>query len=238
MIFGDSINIFYILWGVQLIEKEIRILIVDDHQILREGLKALLAKEPDMEVVAEAEDGRDALRLARELKPHVVILDITLPGLNGIEVTRQILAEDSEAKVVALSIHTEKTYVSEMLSAGAKAYLPKGTAFAELSKAVHAVVEGQIYLAPSVTGTLVKDYLCKISEGSNRPVSHKLSSREREVLQLLTEGMSAKDIADFLHISRKTVESHRRRIMDKLGIQNIAQLTKFAIREGLTTLNS
>ena len=223
---------------MQLSEEKIRILIVDDHQILREGLKALLAKEPDMEVVAEAEEGREALELARRLEPQVVILDITLPGLNGIELTRQILAENAEARVVALSIHTEQTYVSEMLSAGARAYLPKDTAFSELAKAVHAVVEGQVYLAPSVTGNLVKDYLYKISEGTSRPISHKLSPREREVLQLLAEGMSAKEIAAFLHISRKTVESHRRRIMDKLGIQNIAQLTKFAIREGLTTLNS
>ena len=223
---------------MQLSEEKIRILIVDDHQILREGLKALLAKEPDMEVVAEAEEGREALELARRLEPQVVILDITLPGLNGIELTRQILAENAEARVVALSIHTEQTYVSEMLSAGARAYLPKDTAFSELAKAVHAVVEGQVYLAPSVTGNLVKDYLYKISEGTSRAISHKLSPREREVLQLLAEGMSAKEIAAFLHISRKTVESHRRRIMDKLGIQNIAQLTKFAIREGLTTLNS
>ncbi|MCL5036078.1 MAG: response regulator transcription factor [Chloroflexi bacterium] len=212
----------------------IRIILADDHEIIREGLKALLEKQHDMEVVGEAEDGRTTVRLTKELKPDVVIMDITMPDLNGIEATRKIMSEIPNVKVVALSVHSDKRFVMEMFKAGASGYLPKDCAFSELAVAVRAVVAGQSYLSPKVADIVIKDYVSNRTK-SEPSVFSMLTNREREVLQLLAEGNTTKEIASLLNISDKTVETHRRQVMNKLDIHNVAELTKYAIREGLTS---
>ena len=215
----------------------LRILLADDHRIMREGLRSLLEKQPDMEVIAEAENGRTTVRLSRELKPDVVVMDIAMPDLNGIEATRQIFAESPGVKVIALSMLSDTKFVREMLSAGASGYLLKDSAFEELDSALRTVTNNQTYLSPKIAGLVVKDYLGTIStkESSTSPI---LTNREREVTQLFAEGKTTKQIASRLYVSIKTVETHRKKIMDKLGISSIAELTKYAIREGLTSLDS
>jgi DNA-binding NarL/FixJ family response regulator len=213
----------------------IKVLIADDHQIIREGLHALLEKEPGIEVVGEAENGRTALRMARELIPDVIIMDVAMPDLNGIEATRQIVAEFSTVKVIALSMHDDRRFVLNMLRAGAKGYMLKDCAFNDLAKAIRVVVANKTYLSSEIADIVVRDYLSSApSEESS--AFHVLSSREREVLQLLAEGEGTNQIAEKLHISSKTVESYRSQIMAKLKIKNVAELTKYAIREGLTML--
>jgi len=215
----------------------IRILLADDHKITRQGLRSLLDKQQDMEVVAEAEDGRTAVRLVGELSPNVVIMDVTMPDLNGIEATRQIVGQSPDVKIIALSMHSDTLFVTEMLRSGASGYLLKDCAFEELSRAIHAVVAGKTYLSPSVSGVVVDDYLHRLSK-ADFSGSHVLTDREREVLQLLAEGKSTKRIALKLHISVKTVETHRRQMMNKLDIHTVAELTKYAIRKGLTSLET
>ena len=216
----------------------IRILLADDHKITRQGLRSLLDKEFDMEVVAEAEQGRTAVRLVRELLPDVVIMDVSMPDLNGMEATRQIVGEFSGVKVVALSMHSDTLFVSEMLKSGASGYLLKDCAFEELARAIRTVVAGRTYLSPSVSGVVVNDYLHRLSKADFSSGLEVLTDREREVLQLLAEGKSTKQIALKLHISVKTVETHRRQIMNKLDIHTVAELTKYAIRKGLTSLET
>lgn len=213
----------------------IRILLADDHKITREGLRSLLDKQPDMEVVAEAEEGRTAVRLARELLPDVVIMDVSMPDLNGIEAARQIVGRVPEVKVIALSMHSDGLFVTEMLKSGASGYVLKDCAFEELTWAIHAVVAGKTYLSPSVSGVVVDDYLHRLSKVDFSGTGA-LTGREREVLQLLAEGNSTKQIALKLHISAKTVETHRLQIMNRLDIHSVAELTKYAIRKGLTSL--
>jgi len=213
----------------------LRILLADDHKIVRDGLRNLLEKDPDIVVVGEAEDGREALQLARKLSPDVVIMDIAMPDLNGIEATRQILSEVRNVKVVALSMHSDKRYVSEMLKAGAAGYLLKDCAFEELITAIRTIVKGKIYLSPGIAGVVIDDYIRKGSN-TDSSVFTILSDREREVLQLMAEGRATKDVATHLNVSIKTVETHRTHIMTKLDIHSIAELTKYAIREGLTSL--
>jgi DNA-binding NarL/FixJ family response regulator len=212
-----------------------RILLADDHKIVRDGLKALIEKELGMEVVAEAESGRKALRLARKLKPDVVIMDVSMPDLNGIDATRQILAEVPRVKVVALSMHSQKQFVEGMLKAGVCGYLLKDGAFEELINAVNTVMHGRFYLSPDITGVVVGDYL-KFHRDHPNQNAKALTVREREVLQLIAEGQSVRNIAEKLHISVKTVETHRSHIMQKLDLHTVAELTKHAIREGLTAL--
>ncbi|MFZ5447248.1 MAG: response regulator [Thermodesulfobacteriota bacterium] len=214
----------------------ITILLVDDHKILRQGLRTLLAKEPDMEVVAEAEDGRDAVRLVRELSPKVVIMDVGMPDLNGIEATRQILQESPETKVVALSMHSDRRFVSNMLKAGASGYLLKDSAFEELATAIRMVMARKTYLSHEIAHVVVKDYVQGGSK-DDPSVFSVLSPREREVLQLMAEGKTNRQIAEILNVSLKTVETHRQQIMNKLEIHNIVELTKYAIREGLASLD-
>lgn len=210
------------------------ILIADDHRLLREGLRALLERD-GLQVVAEADNGRSAVRLAKELQPDLVITDIAMPDLNGVEATRQICAEAPRSKVLALSMHTESRFVLGILEAGASGYLLKDAAFEELSGAIKAVLKDQIYLSPAIAGAVVKQSLGRL--GSKlRPQQAKLSKREREVLQLIAEGKSTKEIAARLYVSVKTVETHRKQIMDRLGIYSVAELTKYAIREGVTFL--
>jgi DNA-binding NarL/FixJ family response regulator len=213
----------------------LKILLVDDHQIVRQGLRTLLEKEPDMEVAAEAEDGRAAVRLAREVSPQVVIMDVAMPDLNGIEATRQIVAECPGVKVIALSMHADRRFVSNMLKAGASGYLLKDSAFEELARAIRAVAADKVYLSPEVSDIVIRDYV----KGPQEEVSvySLLTPREREVLQLLAEGKATREIADRLHVSVKTVETHRQQIMTKLELRSVAELTKYAIREGLSSLD-
>jgi DNA-binding NarL/FixJ family response regulator len=215
----------------------IKILLADDHKITRQGLRSLLEKESDMEVVAEAEEGRTAVCLVRELSPDVVVMDVSMPDLNGMEATRQIVAELPNVKVIALSMHSDNLFVSEMLKSGASGYLLKDCAFEELARAIHVVVEGKTYLSPAISGVVVDDYLHHLARTESTS-SEVLTDREREVLQLIAEGNSTKQIALKLHISVKTVETHRRQIMSKLNIHTIAELTKYAIRQGLTFLET
>lgn len=215
----------------------IRILLADDHKITREGLRSLLEKEPDMEVVAEAEDGRTTVSLVRELQPDVVIMDVSMPDLNGMEAARQIGSEFGNVKIIALSMHSDSLFVTEMLKSGASGYLLKDCAFEELARAIRVVVADQTYLSPSISGVVVNGYLHRVSRVDiSGPQA--LTDREREVLQLVAEGKSTKEIALALHISVKTVETHRRQIMDKLDIHTVAELTKYAIRKGLTSLET
>ena len=210
----------------------IRIILADDHAIVRHGLSRSFRQETDIEVIGQAKDGLSTVELVRELSPDAVVMDITMPDLNGIEATRQILKVFPQVKVVALSMHSSNKYVREMFRAGASAYLLKDCPFEELVEAVRTVVSGKTYVSPSIGGMVVSDYISKPDgEGSAFSV---LSQREREVLQLLAEGKTTKQVGLSLHISPKTVEAHRLRMMNKLDIDNIAQLTKYAIQEGLT----
>jgi DNA-binding NarL/FixJ family response regulator len=209
----------------------IRILLVDDHKLFRQGLCALIEKQSDMEVVGEAEEGRKAVRLVQKLKPNVVIMDISMPDLGGVQATRQILKQSPNVKVVALSMYKDSQFVIEMLRSGASGYLLKDCAFEELARAIRTVTDNKTYLSPAISGDVVEDYLHRLKKAD---VPKVLSNRELEVLQLLTEGKSTKQIALKLHISAKTVETHRRQIMNKLDIHTIAELTRYAIRERLT----
>jgi len=204
---------------------------------MREGLKTLLLSEEDLEVVGEADDGRGAVALVLELRPDVVIMDVAMPGLNGIEATRQILRQVPRVRIIALSMHSDRRFVSEMLKAGAAGYLLKDGAFEELVRAIRAVLSGQTYLHPKIASIVIEHHVRRPA-GAAGSVWSVLTAREREVLQLLSEGKTSKVIAEELHISAKTVESHRRQITEKLGLRSVAQLTKYAIREGLTSLES
>ena len=214
---------------------KIKILLADDHKIIREGLRALIEKQSDMEVAAEAQDGLETVKLARKLSPDIVIMDIGMPGINGIDATRQIVAEDHNIKVIALSMHSDRRFVLQMLKAGASGYLLKDSAFEELVIAIHTIMKKQPYLSPKVTDVVVKEYLHNLGKNESTAFSI-LTAREREVLQLIAEGKSTKQIASILNISVKTIETHRQQVMEKVGVHSVAELTKYAIREGLTSL--
>jgi DNA-binding NarL/FixJ family response regulator len=211
----------------------IKVLIADDHQIVREGLRSMLEKEPGIKVVGEAEEGRTTLRLARELTPDIIIMDVAMPDLNGIEATRQIIAEFPTINIIALSMHDDRRFVLNMIKAGAKGYLLKDSAFKELAKAIRAVMANKTYLSSEIADIVVKDYLATATTDESS-VFTMLTPREREVLQLIAEGKTTNQTAEHLHISIKTVETHRTQIMAKLKVKGIAELTKYAIREGLT----
>jgi two-component system, NarL family, response regulator NreC len=215
----------------------LRIVLADDHQIVRDGLRVLLEQESGMEVVAEAEDGRTAVELARQEKPDVVVMDIAMPDLNGIEATRQIKAEMPNVKIIALSMHADKRFVAGMFQAGASGYLLKKGAFRELTQAIRDVVADNKYMSPKIASVVIEDYVQQLSE-KPAPGADVLTAREREVLQLLVEGKTAEQIAAHLHVSINTVGTHRHHIMDKLNIRSLPELTKYAIREGLTFLES
>jgi len=213
----------------------IRIIIADDHQIVRQGLRVLLEKEPDMQVVGEAEDGPSTVRMAKELAPHVILMDIKMPVLNGVEASRQILTDSPDVKIIALSMYPDQRFVTNMLRSGARGYVLKDCAFEELIQAIRMVVANKTYLCPSVTEVVVKDYV-NLNPSPNQNSFAVLTAREREVLRLLTEGRRTSQIAQLLEISVKTVDTHRQQIIHKLGIRSLAELTKYAIREGLTSL--
>jgi two-component system, NarL family, response regulator NreC len=214
--------------------RSIRILVADDHQIVREGLRKLLETEQDMEVVGEAEDGRAALELARKLIPDVVVMDVKMPKMTGIDASRQIHAESPGTKIIALSIYEDLRFVTNMFRAGAKGYLLKECAFEELAQAVRSVMANRTYLSPQVADNVLQDYISQ-SDGPKPSAYSALTSREREILKLLSEGKRSRQIANLLDISVKTADTHRLHIMRKLGLKNMVDLTKFAIREGLTT---
>jgi DNA-binding NarL/FixJ family response regulator len=210
----------------------IKIILADDHTILRQGLSRAFEQESDIKVIGEASDGHSAVDLVRELSPDVVVMDIGMPDLNGIEATRKIVKDQPQVKVVGLSMHSSDKYVREMFKAGAAGFLLKNCPFEELAEAVRTVAGGKTYVTSSIGDMIVKEYAGKPDK--EKSVFTILSQREREVLQLLAEGKTTKQIARRLHISPKTVEAHRLRIMERLNIDNVAQLTKYAIQEGLT----
>jgi two-component system, NarL family, response regulator NreC len=214
----------------------IRIILADDHQIVRQGLRTLLAGELDMQIVGEADGGRKTLELAQELAPDVIIMDISMPDLNGIEATRQILVESPGVKVIALSMHSDSLFVLNMLRSGALGYLLKDCALEELVKAIRTVMRHQTYISPGISDLLVQDLANRSTADSSSAYSV-LTSREREVLKFLAEGRGTLQIATTLGLSSKTIEAHRKQLMNKLGLYSVAELTKYAIRQGLASLD-
>jgi len=213
---------------------KIRIILADDHAIVRQGLSRAIGQEDDMDVIGQAPNGRATIELVRKLSPDILITDISMPDLNGVEATRQVLRECPAVKVIALSMHSSRQFVMEMFRAGAVGYLLKDCDYDELVKAIHTVAEGKVYVSPSIGDVIVEDLLNGREAGAPTAFSL-LTPREREVLQLMAEGNTTRQIARQLYISPKTVEAHRLRVMNKLDIDNVAQLTKYAIQEGLTS---
>lgn len=211
------------------------ILLADDHRMVREGLRILVDRQEDMSVIAEADNGREAVRLCYELSPDLVLMDVSMPELNGIEATRRIVRQSPNTKVVALSMQTDRRFVVDMLTAGASGYLLKDNAFEDLVLAIKTIINGHTYLSPAVVTMVVEDYVSHIRKEQSSSATE-LTSREREVLQLLAEGCTTKAIAEKLDVSAKTVETHRVNIKKKLGLEGMAQLTKYAIRERYTSL--
>jgi RNA polymerase sigma factor (sigma-70 family) len=211
------------------------ILLVEDHNIIRQGIKSLLEKHDGLCIVGEAEDGRQAVELAKKLQPDVIIMDVTMPQLNGIEATRKILEDNPDAKIIALSVHADDAFVSGMLTAGASGYLLKDCLVQELVTAIHSVANDQFYLSQSIARTVVHEYRA-LKSNEIRSVFSTLTSREREVLQLIAEGRTTKQIADSLFVSEKTISTHRQHIMEKLGMDSVPDLVKYAIREKLISL--
>ena len=216
----------------------IKIVLADDHRIVREGLSALLRQQPDFELVGEAEDGLAAVKLARTLQPDVVVTDISMPGLNGVEAVRRIHLEEPLVKVLCLSVHDETAMVLSVIDAGAAGYVLKDASFEELVRAIRQVMTHRIYLSPALVGIFVEKYRTRESLEPLAVAASPLTAREREVVQLFSEGYSSNEIAARLNVSAKTVASHREHILAKLRIRSIAELTRYAIREGLTSLDS
>ena len=216
--------------------KRIRVVLADDHTIVRDGLRALLSLEKDIEVVGEAGDGVEAVRLARELNPHVVVMDFGMSNLNGVEATRQISETAPDIHVIGLSVHKVRRWVTGMLMAGAKGYLLKNCAGEELVNAIRSVMAGQIYLDHQVARVVVDDYVRQL-QGADVPSLSSLTDRERQVLRLVALGQHTKGIAASLGLSAKTIETHRQHIAEKLDLHSVADLTRFAIREGTVSAN-
>jgi len=205
--------------------KRIRILLADDHAVLRQGFKMILAEQPDMEIVGEAGNGREAVELAEQLRPDIVVMDVAMPELNGIEATRRMASSVPHARVVALSMHKDSVYVREILRAGARGYLLKDSVAGDLVSAIRSVASGEGYLSPAISNAVLDDYRKHVTN----PIDM-LTSREREVLQMLAEGKTNKEIAVVLNLSVYTVDAHRGRIMEKLNVHSINELVRFAVR--------
>jgi DNA-binding NarL/FixJ family response regulator len=212
----------------------IKILLADDHAIVRHGLAESLQKEEDMEIVGQAKNGLSAIDMVGEKIPDVVVMDISMPDINGIDATQEILRDFPNVKIIALSMHSAKKFIREMFKAGASGYLLKDCEYDELTNAIRLVISGKSYISPEITDEVLDNYI-RTSTQEKSSVFSKLTKREREVLQLMAEGKTTKQIGLKLYISPKTVEAHRLRVMEKLDIDNVAQLTKYAIQEGLTS---
>ncbi|MGA2582071.1 MAG: response regulator transcription factor [Tepidisphaeraceae bacterium] len=215
----------------------IRILLADDHRLVREGIRLMIGQQPDMEVVGEADNGRSTVELAKKLSPEIVLIDISMPDLNGIDATHQITALSPAPRVIALSAHTDQRAVVDVLRAGASGYVVKNATAEELIQAIRMVAQAKVYLSPQIAGSVLEDFRrCMPASGS--PEFASLSPREREVLQLMAEGKSTKQIAAVLNLSKKTVDNHREHLMSKLNASTLAELIKYAIREGLTSVDN
>ena len=213
--------------------KTIRIVLADDHQLFRRGLRVLLEQQPDLSVVAEAKDGREAVAAVETLKPHVLVMDIGMQNLNGIEAARQLTESQAGVAIVILSMHSDESYVLRALKAGAKAYLLKDSAEADLIRAIHAVADGKSFFSPAVSKVLLDDYMRKLQRSGAEDAYDLLTPREREILQLVVEGKSNKEVANMLNLSVYTVETHRSNIMEKLNLKGVPELILYAVRKGI-----
>ena len=213
--------------------KKIRILIADDHGIVRTGLRLQLEQNTDFEVVGEATEGREAVRMAEELLPDVVIMDIAMPNLNGIQATTQLVKKSPQIGVIILSMYSDETYLMRTLAAGAKGYLLKESADADLHRAVEVVAQGKPFFSPAIADTLLEDYMRQLQQRGLQDSYDLLTEREKEILQLLAEGKSNKDVAGILNLSTNTVETHRTRIMQKLDLHSTAEIVLYAVRKGI-----
>ena len=219
-------------------EQSITVFLADDHTIVRQGLAKLLEAEPNIKVVGEAQDGREAVNKVQKLSPDIVIMDIAMPLLNGIEATRQIKKLLPQTRIIILSMHSHDRYISELINLGASGYLLKDATGGEIIKAVSAAMKGDIYLSPSISRRVVEDYLSLKKTSSREDLYAKLSNREREVFQMIAEGHSTRKISDILYVSPSTVKTHRANIMEKLQLDNISQLIQFAIRLGIVDVHN
>lgn len=219
-------------------EKKMKVLIADDHAIVREGLQAILTVQPDVEVVGEAVDGEEAVAKTRELQPDVVLMDITMPGMNGLEATRQIKNGNPDMKILVLTMHEEEDYFYRILEAGASGYFVKGGSFKELLSALKAVGHGDVFIYPTMAKKLLNNYLEGVKSGQEVEKYRKLTDREREILRLVADGHTNQEIAETLFISPTTVQTHRAHMMAKLKLHNRAELIKYAIRQGFVTLDT
>jgi len=213
--------------------KLVRVLLADDHKLIRAGLVLVVQQQPDLSVIGEADDGRQAVQLVESLKPDVVVMDIGMPNLNGIEAARQITVSRPDTAVVILSMHADEGYVLRALKAGARAYLLKDSATTDLVQAIRAVVEGKSFFSPAVSKVLLQDYMRKLRRSGAEDSYDLLSPREREVLQLVAEGQSNKEVANLLNLSTYTVETHRAKIMQKLNLKGVPELILYAVRKGI-----
>jgi two-component system response regulator NreC len=219
------------------IVSKITVLLAEDHTIVRKGLRSLLESRADIKVVGEAENGREAIDRVEELRPDVVVMDIGMPGLNGLEATRRIKKRFGDIQVLVLTVHTGEEYILQILRAGASGYLVKQAAPAELISAIQAVHRGEAFLSPSISKKVLEDYVQRTGATAQRDGFERLTDREREVLQLIAEAYSTREIAEQLHISIKTAETHRAHLMEKLSLHSTAELTRYAIRKGVVTLD-
>lgn len=213
--------------------RKTRILLADDHKLMRSGLKALIEQQPDLAVVGEADDGRQAVALVVSLKPDLLVMDIGMPNLNGIEAAHQITQANPATAIVILSMHSDESYVLRALKAGAKGYLLKDSAESDLIRAVHAVAGGKSFFSPAVSKVLLDDYVRKLQRSGAEDIYDLLTPREREILQLIAEGKSNKDVANLLNLSVYTVETHRSNMMEKLNLRGVPELILYAVRKGI-----
>ena len=211
----------------------IRILLADDHTVMRNGLRLLLERQRNLTVVGEASDGRETVRLAETLSPNVVVMDIAMPNLNGIEASRQIVSANPQTAIVILSMHSDESYVIRALKAGARAYLLKDSAEGDLIAAIHAITDGKSFFSPAISRILVEDYMRQLEQKHVEDTYELLTAREREILQLLAEGKTNKEVAAMLNLSVYTVETHRTHILQKLNIHNVPELILYAVRKGI-----